>query len=436
MVRRGSLKALQDAFEMKAMADAFVDSANRSRYVIIVIVFASVLAFIASWNSWTCNWIHSRCEVARWGLRHCVTELPERDDSLLKRLCDIWAIHEKLPETDWPSEQELTSAAKDMSNSDSRIRVERLIERHKVLAEQSARIKAQKQWRRADPIQKFKRLLGWRLGDWVKHPSMLVQAGPPEDDWVQRIGRDAVIALRAEIEKESKKQWSYWGRARGVCIHRGIFDQGGWAEYARQLDALQVEKVLIISVPIFGTLLDVNDLGLVAGFVLFILVVWFRFALRREFINLHTFFAEAGSRGKLVPWYDYLAMRQVLTLPWSTSDMRKGVAEPRTVWQSFWNLFKERRPRPRRIFWHVIRYLLFLLPLLVDGAIVVYDSCSLAIGGFARPEMIVRIVFAASVLWLIAIFILTSRCISLSELIDQEWDDAYNAVKGGNRGVQ
>jgi hypothetical protein len=65
MANNLELKTLVDAFEMKAIADACVASTNRSRYVIIVIVFASILAFIGFWNARGNAWIDCRLNMAK-----------------------------------------------------------------------------------------------------------------------------------------------------------------------------------------------------------------------------------------------------------------------------------------------------------------------------------------------------------------------------------
>jgi hypothetical protein len=66
--------------DLRAMADAFVGSSRRSRYVIMVLVFASILIFIAYWNSRQSSWISCRLPVSREAYRIMTGE--HSDDSL------------------------------------------------------------------------------------------------------------------------------------------------------------------------------------------------------------------------------------------------------------------------------------------------------------------------------------------------------------------
>lgn len=76
-----------------------------------------------------------------------------------------------------------------------------------------------------------------------------------------------------------------------------------------------VENSLIIRVPFLGISVDVNDLGLLGGTSLLIILGCFRFCLSREIDNLKLSFEEAERLDKLSEFYHLLAMRQVFTIP-------------------------------------------------------------------------------------------------------------------------
>lgn len=94
--KRGSkeMKELNEFLEIKAMADAVAESSKRSRFVIIVLVFASVLSLIGSWNSWQLSWTNCRLRMAKYALRHKAWELTGIDSLSLDSLSQVIALQE------------------------------------------------------------------------------------------------------------------------------------------------------------------------------------------------------------------------------------------------------------------------------------------------------------------------------------------------------
>jgi len=74
---------------IQGMARAFVQSANRCRYIILVIVFTSILVFIAFWNSQQNSWITCRMRIARYALEHDCLLLSKLDPNSVDALLHV-----------------------------------------------------------------------------------------------------------------------------------------------------------------------------------------------------------------------------------------------------------------------------------------------------------------------------------------------------------
>jgi hypothetical protein len=76
-----------------------------------------------------------------------------------------------------------------------------------------------------------------------------------------------------------------------------------------------VDNVRFIKLPFFGIAIDVNDLGIIGGLSLIIIMLTMRFSLSREIKNLNVSFRESLYHDRLSQFYHTLAMRQVFTVP-------------------------------------------------------------------------------------------------------------------------
>ena len=168
----------------------------------------------------------------------------------------------------------------------------------------------------------------------------------------------------------------------------------------------RTNHVVLFHVPFFGTAFDVNELGLIGGFTFVVVLMWFRFTLWREYYNLCSTFEACGNDIQdFEACYKYLAMNQVLTVPPTLFT-------------------REPRERP----WGKIVRLLYLLPVLVQLAVIVNDWLTFHNGWLvSRPNTIVSI--AASVCFLALAALLTYWCFRLSAEIDREWDAAHARLK-------
>lgn len=182
-------------------------------------------------------------------------------------------------------------------------------------------------------------------------------------------------------------------------------------EYLRRYEAFYtayarsyVENTFFIRVPFFGFAFDVNDLGLLGGLALLILVTILRFCLSREINNLDLSFSEASRISQLRELYFLLAMRQVLTIPQTTLDRPKGflIAVPKV---------------------------LCFLPLIVHAAVTVHDVLTT---GLFNASLHAMIVVVNDIVILVALGIVTFMVIKRLMRIDLIWSRCWKAIEKGS----
>lgn len=165
----------------------------------------------------------------------------------------------------------------------------------------------------------------------------------------------------------------------------------------------EVDNVQNIAIPVFGITIDVNDLGTFGGLSVFIILFLLRYSLSREIKNLNMSFKEAFCHNKLPAFYHSLAMRQVLTVP----QMKGEVKNDGLV---------------------VGAKLLCLFPFVVMFLGVVYDYISvLKLSVF--EFQIAYLTMITEVIFLVFIFYLSLRCLERQIHIDRVWEDYWEIVK-------
>ncbi len=95
------------------------------------------------------------------------------------------------------------------------------------------------------------------------------------------------------------------------------------------------DKVLFLEIPFFGIPIDVNDLGFIGGISLFIILSLLRFSQSREIKNLNLSFKEAFRHNKLCNFYHLLAMHQVFTVPHMEGEIRNKILSMLAKWVYF-----------------------------------------------------------------------------------------------------
>jgi len=189
----------------------------------------------------------------------------------------------------------------------------------------------------------------------------------------------------------------------------GPSEDAGPAEHAERYRALYqatarayVETAFLVRVPLFGFTFDVNDLGILGGLALVVLLTIFRFALTREVDNLRIAFAHARPHEQRTPFYHLLAMEQVLTAP-QTARLHRG------------SLI---RNAPR-----VISF----FPLAVYLAVVGHDLTTIDIGEQINT-MHTTILFGIELIALATITSLTIMVKRRLERIDATWDEEWTTM--------
>ncbi len=157
---------------------------------------------------------------------------------------------------------------------------------------------------------------------------------------------------------------------------------------------LMAEHVLYVRVPVLGVAFDINDLGVLSGITLTVLLLWSRFALWHEQRNLQLCMAESKAEDRKAV-YRYLAMRQLLTIPPKLAD-----------------------PNSARI-WGWLVLILFCLPGLVYGFVVGYD---LLFSGGLPDTSGLAIDLIGEFLCLVVVMTLTFLCVQLLRDIHASWD--------------
>lgn len=170
-----------------------------------------------------------------------------------------------------------------------------------------------------------------------------------------------------------------------------------YSAYARSY----VENTFAIRVPFFGFTFDVNDLGLLGGLALLILLTILRFCLSREINNLELSFFEASRIKKLKELYILLAMRQVLTVPQTSRFQAKG-------------------------FLIAIPKVLCFLPVIVHTSVTVHDALTI---DMFRDSWHAMIVMVSDFVLLVAIAIVTFMVITRLMRIDLIWSNCWNDVQ-------
>lgn len=161
-----------------------------------------------------------------------------------------------------------------------------------------------------------------------------------------------------------------------------------------------VEKSFSITVPFFGATFDVNDLGLLVGIGLTIILLMLWYGLKSERRALVLGFRFAKREGLLEPFYSIHAGRQVLVTPPIQGQAKHG---------------------PTKLVAIVARFFIQLFPAMVYTLIAVNDFCTSDIGNTISPTHTKIVIAYTAVLW-VAIIWVGLRCWMEWLAIDRIWE--------------
>lgn len=270
--------------QVDKMSKAFIDSSKRSRYIIIILVFASVITFIAYWNTRQANWSHCRLRKANFAYEYQLWKKDYRID-----LYKAVSFYDKEP-----------------------VLYDRFIKDLNIFIIDNL-----------DGLRKS-------LGDCkTQVDSLKVSSEISEKDEL------SVLLIRLNTLKDGEKlskRIDTLRNALNLCEYRQFNTEEALFGHVRDLDRMRTERILMIPVFIFGVTFDVNDLGLFGGFAFSVLLLWLMCATSIELKNLRMVFKKAGQKREFLEFsYKYLAMNQMLTVPKSISGM------PEQKHRVFWN---------------------------------------------------------------------------------------------------
>ena len=306
---------------IKQYIDASAKSADRVRFVLIVMVTASILAIVAFWNSWPGSWPTARLIVATNAQKFF-------DPTTKKKFAD---------------EHEIPLYDDELK---------------------------QKVWPLFFDLKYFKRL------------------------------------------KSLEERNVYWNdrlqayeRAEHFIDRHRFADLDHLQQHVLYLERARIEKVITITVPFFGIVFDINDLGIYAGITFVIALLLFRFSLLRELRNLRLVFMQTKTPEHLRLCYDMLAMQQVLTTP---PELSRGLPSRKVRQFGWW----------REAFWNTVSKGLYLIPLAVQFAIFRSDLYSYQDVALAFPGTGGLKISGA----LLAVnALLTGLCFYLGWKVDKTW---------------
>lgn len=298
---------------IKQYVDASAESADRVRFVLLIMVTASILALVATWNSRTNGWPTSRLIVA--------TNAQKFYDEKGQRI----------------------------TGSDEQVK--------------------QQVWPKFFNEEKYER-----------------------------------ASSQAERDRYKRDREQAYDRAKAFVEASRFADFNHLQEHVHYLERARIEKVLYITVPFFGVVFDINDLGIFAGITFIIALLLFRFSLLRELRNLRLVFLQAKTPEHLRVCYDMLSMQQVLTTP---PELEPVPSERR------------RGGRWREVFWNTVSKGLYLIPFVVQFEIFrevrnTYQNVEKIFPGTVRG-----IYMTATLLFFNAL--LTGLCLYLGWKVDKRW---------------
>lgn len=163
------------------------------------------------------------------------------------------------------------------------------------------------------------------------------------------------------------------------------------------------QNVQYVGIPSFGNSIDINELGIIGGVSLIIILLLLRYSLSREIKNFNFSFRQAFYRHGLRSFYHSLAMRLVITIP----QMEKE--------------------SPNQSLSAGAKYICFL-PLIVIGFGFGYDYYSIyELGVYEAGDLKYHLIIEG--ICVLIILYLSLRCLERLIHIDEIWEDYYFLIK-------
>ena len=400
--------------EVEQFIQAFNTSSIRTRTLLIGLLFASILAFIALLDSFVpfLSWYSSRIEIRQVALEWFIfpEENPDSEANckVICMACD--------------SNKLVAKPTTGIRNDNPKVPGVNSIQEFAKLLEASVKDSLSK-WPPGEDSVVFKRYKQW------------------DSSQIERIMRDAVnlpVYLNFLVKKDNKVELPYWIKIRPFesvktrsipdrkrrkalykSLSRAALAFNGYSPHTRKefeyalenLMEAQAENLTLVRMPILGISFDINFLGFISGGIFYALMALLYLSMVREDRNLKTLFQqgwqdEDTDDGRL---YELLSMYQVLTVPQKLyrQDDQKDMMTRKFIVGVFW------------------------FPFIVLALIFSYDLYSFKIGLSLNPLMTV----VTSFLTLISLLLIgvTSRKLTDRQTrINRLWDNQYFRLHLGN----
>jgi hypothetical protein len=251
-----------------------------------------------------------------------------------------------------------------------------------------------------------------------------------DDAWLNLRIRTAQACLRDEAflvqkpEPTDPESRIRFLDLRSYMTATGLFAQGvSDAERKTLLEndvteyrKLKKESVVLVHVPFFLSVFDINDLGIMAGITFSLLLMGYWFSVTRERDTLyHSFHACRSLFGKDLEnrqrVYDILSTSQVLNVPNPSTFDIDGRARPPSYVKKY------------------LAKLLVVPPFMIQAAIMWNDQSTLKYGLTLGQQQTSLTLMVEGVL-LFAILALTILCTLVSIDITRTWDDEFAHATG------
>lgn len=409
----------ESTFELKEFVEAANDATNRSRYVSIVLLIATILIFVGLNNEYRNSWfvddIRNAYDLNDDYLRGLLD--PDPGKSYLFKVSDFKApasLTTKLREGKDPLSQYLFGRFR--ANVQSKIL--------KLSPNQSASGLAMQLTTELNEVLKGQPL----FNDEVFREIQL--SAQTRELLGQNPNADKLILLNRMLLEDAYPddivKFDRFFRPSRIPMANGSNNDlirpadVAKRDIQRALLRTHVESRLLIRIPILGVAIHVNDLGLIGGLTLIVLLLLTRTSLSREIKNLNYSFKKAYEATQLEEFYDALAMRQLFTTPHMKGENR--------------NRLLSKAP-----------YAVCLLPVLIYFLLGTYDAYTIfVIPRYNRElldktyfEMIKNLLSSRSILWVIVIefacmamiFSIAFRCLERQHYIYYIWDSYWKLLK-------
>jgi hypothetical protein len=122
----------------------------------------------------------------------------------------------------------------------------------------------------------------------------------------------AQLKTKQKALEETRQTLGDW-EAKKTAICDG--ETYRWKTFFEAMTKTAAENKYTVHVPFFGIAFDVNDIGILGGFSLWIVLILLRLSLRSQIVSLRIGFKEAFERNEERYFYEILAAQQVFVFP-------------------------------------------------------------------------------------------------------------------------